>query len=485
MASLPPLNLELPAFRTLDPDFLSFTLDTSLVLGGRWWGDSKKMKRGVAVDTVAPLDLTDPKLLSYARALSPAVLRIGGTEADRVRYHLKKGPPPAGTHDYWLRKGDWKRIHKLVRKAGLELLFTLSAGPEDRDAAGGWLDANARELVAYSRRKGLPVVAWELGNEVNGFPFIHGLDSRVSVRQYAADLQRLSLLLAELAPGAAAAGPSSAVWPLIGEPNPLIPGLCRSPAAGCLDALTWHYYPQQSTHGPVATRRVGRKTMLDPKRLDGVLRWTRMTARALAGGPRPGVKNWMTETAHALYGGEPGISDTFTSTLWWLDELGLLAREGVDKVFRQSLTGARYGLLDQATFEPRPDYWASFLWKKLMGPEVHPSSALGRWPSKVRVYVHGDGRPGCRTVLLINLNERRTLACPFPGTVASVWRLEGLGGLGAKTLLVNGVVADDGLIADWGRKRLIRRYAAGSSGSSVVLPPLSATFVCLEAAPED
>ena len=70
----------------LNPDFLSFTIDTSLLLGGHWWGDSKKMIKGVACDKVKKLDLADKKLIAYARALSPAMLRIGGTEADRVSY---------------------------------------------------------------------------------------------------------------------------------------------------------------------------------------------------------------------------------------------------------------------------------------------------------------------------------------------------------------------------------------------------------------
>lgn len=473
---LHPLSLPAPLpppLRHLAPDYLSFTLDSSLVLGGRWWGESKKMRRGVAVDTVEPLDLGRPELEAYARALGPALVRIGGTEADRVRYHLKKGPVP-GTHEYSLRKADWKRIHRFVRRSGLGLVFTLSAGPEDRDAAGGWLDVHARRLVAHTVKKGWPVAAWELGNEVNGFPFIHGLGARVSARQYAADFQRLVHLLDELSPGARAVGPSSAVWPLIGEPNPLIPALSRGPAAGLFGALSWHYYPQQSTHGPVATRRVGVKTMLDPRKLDGVLRWTRMVARAQAR-CGPGVENWMTETAHALYGGEKGISDTFASTLWWLDELGLLAREGVDKVFRQSLVGARYGLLDQDTLVPRPDYWASYLWKRLMGPDVYPVNLPRRWPSKLRVYLHGQG--AARTLLVINLDRReRTLAL---GPVAGTWCLQGRDGLTSSVLTVNGVEATDQLLTDWGRKRLARRYQVVPTEAPVVLPPLSSTFVTL------
>ncbi len=467
--------------RRLPADYLSFTLDTSLVLGGRWWGASRQMRRGVAVDTVTPLDLEQERLSFFAKALAPAMLRIGGTEADRVRYQMKKKTPPAETHEYSMNKARWKLLNRFARKNGLQILFTLSAGPADRDAAGGWLDGNARELIAHSVRKGFLVSAWELGNEVNGFPFIHGWPHRVSPLQYSADFQRLGLLLEELDPRAIAVGPSSAVWPVIGEPNPILTGLCRGKASPWLGAVSWHYYPQQSTHGPIATRRVGKKTMLQARNLDGVLRWTRMVRRALKLTRHPGVENWMTETAHALYGGEPGLSDTFASTLWWLDELGLLAREGVDKVFRQALVGARYGLLDEKTLTPRPDYWASFLWKKLMGEVVYPSPLSSRAPRKARAYLHGrEGEPGVRTLLLVNVSEKRSFSLVVPGTLRRVYCLQGQTGLCSPVATLNGVPLDDDLIAAWGRKRTARKYHLTATGDRFVAPPLSCSFVELE-----
>jgi hypothetical protein len=35
-----------------------------------------------------------------------------------------------------------------------------------------------------------------------------------------------------------------------------------------------------------------------------------------------------------------------------------------------TLAASDYGLLDQNTFEPRPSYWATLLWHKLMGMTV-------------------------------------------------------------------------------------------------------------------
>ncbi|HEX8950204.1 MAG TPA: glycoside hydrolase, partial [Polyangia bacterium] len=79
---------------------------------------------------------------------------------------------------------------------------------------------------------------------------------------------------------------------------------------------------------------------------------------------------YIDETGNAQCGGAPGISDAFAGSLWWLDELGRLARRGTPVVVRQSLSGADYGLLREPSLDPRPDYFASLLWRRLMGRRV-------------------------------------------------------------------------------------------------------------------
>lgn len=494
-------------------------------MGGHWWGATKKMRRGVAGQRVDPLDLDNPRLVAYARALSPAMLRIGGTEADRVRYKpgkkalrllgLVEAPQavdespadnqPDETHEFILKKGLWKKILDFVEDAKLSLLFTLSAGPADRDEKGAWNEENARKLIAYSASKGNAVAAWELGNEVNAFPFIYGLRRRVSARQYARDLAKLGHLIRILSPKSKILGPASAVWPRIGELYPIIPKLCASPAAGFLDAVSWHYYPQQSSHGPVAVKRAGERTMLNSRALDGILRWNARVMRALvrASRSRSGLaptENWITETAHALFGGEEGLSNTFVSTLWWMDALSLLAREGADKVFRQSLVGARYGLLDQETLDPRPDYYASFIWKHLMGEEVLAPTLSDAADRKLRVYAHREGgRPETArdgrgkktptanrtTLLIINIDPKRTAAVGLPdafSTKAESYLLQGETGLRSPTMTLNGVRVDDDLVLKWNSAAMRVKYRVAAmqetgAGGRILLPPASILFL--------
>lgn len=492
--SLPSANVK--HSRELHPEYLSFTIDTSLVMGGHWWGTTKKMTMGVASDTVDRLNLADKRLIHLAGFLSPAMLRIGGTEADRLYYkpgkkNLKASPD---FHEYVLKKGLWSRIHSLKKKAGFSLLFTVSAGLADRDAAGTWLEKNAETFIAWSVRTRYRVEAWEFGNEINGFPFIHGLRNRVTALQYSRDFAKFGSLVRTLDPQSRVIGPASAVWPKIGEPNPIMPRLCKSPAAVFLDALSWHWYPQQFSRGRIATRRAKPFSLLSARTADSVLpriRKVRSLLRVadtsrLSGTP---CEQWITETGHALYGGEPGLSDTFASTLWWLDALGLFAREGVSRVFRQSLVGSDYGLLDEKSFDPRPDYFASFIWKKEIGNRVyHLDLAKRRLP--LRIYLHGSDDENGRQyqLLLINFSRKKAGKLRFAAhgrdhlIPVRKLLLAGESGIHSKTLTVNGKAADEDMLAAWGKKKTATRYGLTAfteeeTRSLFTVPPLCALIV--------
>jgi heparanase 1 len=468
--------------RTIGPGFLSFTIDTSLIIGGRWWGQSRGLEEGLSKDRVEPLDLADPILALRTAALAPALLRVGGTEADRLHYGFDKGAPHSpGDGPFVLRKKLWKDLCSFAHGNGLELLFTLAAGPETRNAWGDWDPRDAIRLMDYTRRKGLPVVAWELGNEVNAYPFLYGWRRGVSSRRYAREFARFAALVREHHPGALAVGPSSAFWPLVGEPHPLLPALCRSPAAAELGALSFHYYPQQSSRGRIAVRRAKEGTMLNARALDGAARWVRNVLKSRNAGPGRSAPLWVTETGHALYGGQPGLSDSWLSTPWWLDQLALMAYEGVDRVFRQSLVGGAYGLLDEATLEPRPDYHASFLWKKLIGASVFDRPDVRGPDRSLRAWCHG-GKEGGRCLLLINLNRQSSVSVTLDQPSGRRLILEPEGGALSPRMKLNGVLVDRHLEEHWGTEAAERLYSLSSppreaEARRLVLPPLACAFV--------
>jgi hypothetical protein len=127
----------------------------------------------------------------------------------------------------------------------------------------------------------------------------------------------------------------------------------------------------------------------------------------------PGAPMWLTETAEAACGGNPWAT-TFRDSFRYLNQLGELARHGVQTVMHNTLAASEYALIDQATLEPRPNYWAALLWRRLMGRTVLDAASAA---PGVHLYAHCTaGRPGGVTLLAINTNQSRaeTLDLPNP-----------------------------------------------------------------------
>jgi hypothetical protein len=118
----------------------------------------------------------------------------------------------------------------------------------------------------------------------------------------------------------------------------------------------------------------------------------------------PGKPLWVTEMADAACGGNPWAS-TFLDTFRYLDQHAALAQQGVRVVAHNTLAASDYGLLDEQTYAPRPNYWAALLWHQLMGTTVlKPNLAA---TDDVRLYGHcmSNARGG---VALLALNTDRT-----------------------------------------------------------------------------
>jgi heparanase len=75
-------------------------------------------------------------------------------------------------------------------------------------------------------------------------------------------------------------------------------------------------------------------------------------------------------------------------------------------VFHNTLASSEYGLLDQNTFTPRPNYWAALLWRKLMG-----SAVLDAGPLQPGLHLYANcllDNAGGVTLLAINLSRTET-----------------------------------------------------------------------------
>jgi heparanase 1 len=270
-------------------------------------------------------------------------------------------------------------------------------------------------------------------------------------------------------------------WPVLGEPLSLfygfLPGYLQQ-SGSLVDQISWHYYPQQSRRGPIASRRASPSRLLDPKNLDEAGLWAdRM--RTWRDAYAPGKPIWLGETGNAQFGGEPGLSDVYLGGLWWLDELGLLATKDTQVVVRQTLSGMNYGMIDDETLTPRPDYWNSLLWKRLMGTQVYPVKVSGENNSRLRAYAQSGAAAadGSVTVLLINIDPLQNASVQLKGLENKTVRIDEItsADILGQGLLLNGQkleISQNGLLPD-----LASLGRPESAGSQLILHPLSYTFI--------
>ena len=157
----------------------------------------------------------------------------------------------------------------------------------------------------------------------------------------------------------------------------------------------------------------------------------------------PGKPMWLTETAEAACGGDP-FAAQFVDTFRYLNQLGALAQKNVKVVMHNTLAASDYGLLNEDSLEPRPDYWAALLWKRIMGAVVLDPG--GPKNQALRIYAHCSlDRKGGVAVLVLNTDAQNEQVITLP-SAAERFTLSAPE-LASTKVLVNGtepVVAADG-----------------------------------------
>jgi alpha-N-arabinofuranosidase len=126
-------------------------------------------------DMLAADDRFDPKMLAFARALGPTVLRYpGGAQADA--YHWERGVGPMATRGQnehvnarasQLTRLGTREFLELCEATGAAPLVTLNLATGTPEEAARWMKAtNVTRLTSTLTGQPLPRVAyWELGNE--------------------------------------------------------------------------------------------------------------------------------------------------------------------------------------------------------------------------------------------------------------------------------------------------------------------------------
>lgn len=394
-----------PPVTEVDERYLSFSLDVSVLAGGFWWEGSKGTRRGLGTLRIPPLDLNSAKLDKLTRALGPAYLRVGGSEADKIHYF---SAPENEPDSLVLTTAIWDNLHRFLQRNQLKFAFTFKYGLFERRQHGQWCGGEVEKLLQYNRARGYAIDVCELGNELNAYWAFHGLRSQPRAFKLAVDYHNFARIIRQYLPQARIIGPGSAFWPKLGETIKPFSNITRKFLETCqqqktpLDIVDWHFYPFQSLRSPVRTRTATLSAMLKPHALNDFKKYS-SALRAWRDEYYPHAELWTGETGSAQCGGQPKLSDRFISCFWWADQLGLGALNDQKVMIRQSLIGGDYGLVDRLTLKPRPDYWLSWLWKTLMGTQVF---AVPSPHHMLRCYCHNTPGSDGKTLLIVNLSGR-------------------------------------------------------------------------------
>jgi hypothetical protein len=407
----------------VDERFQSYNIEMAEVTGGSFWKPYRLGPPKDADDRYAnrpPINLASPRLRRLAAALSPAYVRVSGSWANTTAY-VAAGhpgdPPPAGFSAI-VTGAQWRGVVKFARATGAEIVTSFAASPGTRDPAGLWTPKEMESRLAATREAGGKVAAAEFINEPNLLNRV-GAPVGYDAAAYGRDFRIFRAALKKASPDTLVLGPGSASS---GRPadtataGPSSPDMLRQ--AGAPEIVSYHHYgavsqrcaPPNSPTGTLKAAALSEDWLSRPDLSFALYAQLRDQFA-------PGAPLWVTETAQAACGGAPWAA-TFTDSFRYADQLGRLAKAGVKVVMHNTLAASDYGLLDETTLEPRPNYWTALLWRRLMGRGVLDAGAA---PSGVHLYAHCDPRRrGGVTVLAINLNAKPTslsLAAPVQAYV--------------------------------------------------------------------
>ena len=387
------LNLiDLKQVAQVDERYQSFNVEMCEVVGGDFWIpyhllDTAKLRtEGFAAlrRTIAPVDLYEKKLRTLASALGPAYIRVSGTWANATYFQDNDGPKlttaPEG-YENLLTRDEWQGVIDFCKAVDARLVTSFAISDGIRDKEGNWTPGQAGPLLAYTKSIGGEIFAAEMFNEPSHASYGSAPEG-YDASYYAKDFAAFRSFVDSVAPNMKLMGPGST-----GEGG-ILPGRGDLPTDELFsalpkpdfDILSYHYY------GGVSQRCRGTLTPENALTED----WLSKTELGLSYYEEardnflPDAPIWLSETAEAACGGNPWAA-TYLDCFRYLEQLGRLAKKGVQVVMHNTLAASEYALLDQDTHEPRPNYWAALLWNSLMGTEDYDAGVTA---DHLGIYVH-------------------------------------------------------------------------------------------------
>ena len=110
------------------------------------------------------------RAINMAKALSPAMLRVGGTSGDHLVFNNASLKGNAQ-----MSPEQWDALNEFAINVGWDFVFGLNVLLRQgvtNSSAGTWDPSNAKQLIEYTESKGYKV-NWELGNGIHAIYIQH------------------------------------------------------------------------------------------------------------------------------------------------------------------------------------------------------------------------------------------------------------------------------------------------------------------------
>ena len=412
----------LPRVGSVSERFQSYNVEMIEVTGGRFWkpyasttvAANTPLKPGEIDPNLyeqrTPINLSNPRLRKLAAALGPAYLRVSGTWANTTYFQDSDAPAPAKAPEGFggvLTRAEWKSVVDFSKAVNAEIVTSFSVGAGTRDANGLWTPVEAEKFLRYNASLGGHIAAAEFMNEPT-FAAIASVPKGYDGPAYGRDFAVFQAYFRKALPSAKLLGPGSVGEGIDLVPMKLLPSKDMLAATGpnAVDAFSYHFYGGVSSRCGGLLNGKG-ATSPEAALTDDWLSRTN-TVESFYAGLRDeyaaGKPIWLTETGQTACGGDRWAS-TYLDTFRYLNQMGTLAKRGVQTIMHNTLAASDYALIDEKTTLPRPNYWAALLWHKMMGTTVLDA---GPSPSpSLYLYAHCmQGKPGGVTLLALNASQK-------------------------------------------------------------------------------
>lgn len=412
---------------TVDERFQSYNIEMAAVTGAEFWKPYTSEPTGPDMFAYRPpRDLAAPRLRKLAAAFGPAYVRVSGTWANSTYFADTDHPPatpPAGFKGVLTRQ-QWRGVVDFANAVDAKIVSSFPISPGVRDAAGRWTPDQAQRWLDFTHSIAGEIVAAEFMNEPN-MPDFGGAPKGYDAAAYGRDFRAFQAFIEQAAPTMTILGPGSvletpAPWAMGAESLDKLMGSARmmsstdmlTASGPGLDVFSYHHY----NAGSQRCAAMGLPQTTEDQALSEEFLSRTSQTRAYYAGLRdrfePGKPLWLTEVADAACGGNPW-SGTFLDSFRYVDQLGRLAREGVQVVLHNTLESSDYALLDENDLTPKPTYWAALLWRQLMGATVLDAGTPAG--SGLNVYAHCQrGTDGGVTLAAINTDRDRSHTLRLP-----------------------------------------------------------------------